>query len=248
MRSFAITYPQLMNQALGAGLAPDELVRLARAHELAQGLYDGLYRKHRVPFLCHGIRTASIALAESRSLEVVIASMLHAVYFLHVFAGSDRRGPRSSDRTFLRERIGEAAEMRVARYGELPWDEPEALRGYVRDASRHPPLTRDLLWMKLANELEDHLDAAAAYTAPQGLPGARVPFAADYVALAEALGHHELAGELQQALERCGATDVPPALRSRHRGSYRAARLWRASPFERLGSALRRRGLTGWMR
>ena len=38
MRAYAMTYPQLMNQAVSAGLAEPDLARLRDGHELAVGL------------------------------------------------------------------------------------------------------------------------------------------------------------------------------------------------------------------
>ena len=237
MRSFAMTYPQLMNQAVASGLAEPDLVRLRDAHELALGLVDGLYRKYSTPFLCHVIRTASITLTETRSMDVVLAALLHAVYFLNTFEASSRRGPREADRVLLRARIGSAAEELVTLYGETPWHQTDVLEAHAANAESHSHRTRKLLLLMLANELEDHLDAAEAYAA-NGAPDDR--HAAACVALSEALGHHALASDLGEAFDLCRTASVAPPLRTGRPGSYQATRLWRASPLERLGEALRR--------
>jgi hypothetical protein len=241
MRSFALTYPQLMQQAVRLGLGERDLVRLRRAHELAQGLTDGLYRKQSVPFLCHLIRTASITLAELPAADVVVASLLHAVYFLHVFEGSRRRGPRRTDRELLRGEIGSAAEELITRYGAIAWHDADVLEGYAALQDRSPE-TRGLLLMALANELEDRLDAGEAYAGDGGGAAPEPRHAAACLALAEGLGHHELACDLREAFDLGRAAAVAPSLRTGRTGSYEATRLWEASPLERLGSWLRRQG------
>ena len=241
MRAFALTYPQLMNQAVAAGFAEPDLVRIRDAHELAQGLVDGVYRKYGTPFLCHLIRTASISMSETRSLEVVLAAVLHAVYFLNTFEASTRRGPRQADRELVRARIGSAAEELVTLYGETDWH-IDALEAHAANAESQPPRMRKLLLLVLANELEDHLDAAEAYVGDEQVPSDR--HASACLALAEGLGHHALASDLREAFDLCRNASVAPFLRTRREGSYEATRLWRASPFERLGEALRRRRTT----
>jgi hypothetical protein len=238
---FAITYPQLMNQAAGLGLESRDLVRLHEGHELAVRLVDGIYRKQGVPFLCHLVRTASIVMTETRSVDVILAAMLHAVHFLHYFQGSGRRGPRASDRAFLRDIIGSHAETLVSRYGDFAWNEPGVVRGYAETADQHSAETRELLLMQLANELEDHLDAVTAYL-DVSEPGARdASFGAEYIELAEALGHNALALSLNEAFDLCRRTEVPSSVRRQRIGSYELrSRLWKANVVERLGSALRR--------
>jgi hypothetical protein len=68
MRSFALTYPQLMNQAIAAALDTEAVVRLRATYELAERFADGVYRPQGEPFLCHLVRTASIVLAEGQPL------------------------------------------------------------------------------------------------------------------------------------------------------------------------------------
>jgi hypothetical protein len=204
-------------------------------------LVDGIYREQGVPFLCHLIRTASITLSETHSVDVALAAMLHAVYFLHYFEGSSRRGPRAADRVFLRARIGEHAERLVERYAALVWNEPGMIVAYAEQADRHSSETKELLLMKLANELDDHLDAATAYVETSAGERRYDRFGDEYVALAEALGYELLAADLREALDLCRVTEAPNALVRRSSGSWQLrSRLWQANPIERIGSMLRR--------
>lgn len=82
MCSFALSYPQIMYQAIAAGSDTDTLIGLRSAHNVAMLLADGVYRAHGQPFLCHLVRTASIVLAEGEPLAVVQTAMIHAAYSL----------------------------------------------------------------------------------------------------------------------------------------------------------------------
>jgi len=75
IRPFALTYPQLMQQAQAQGLPAAELARLHRAYDALERLSDGFHRAQGMPFICHLVRTASIVLAERQPVEVVIAAM-----------------------------------------------------------------------------------------------------------------------------------------------------------------------------
>lgn len=243
MRALAMTYPQLMNQAAAYGLDPTALLRLRTAHDLAQRLVDGVYRKEGSPFLCHLIRTGSLVLDEVKGedLDAVVASMLHAVYFLHYFDHSTRRGPRPSDRRSIRQAVGERAERLIERYGQMRWDDEGTLRGYVRDVSRCDRDQRALLLMQLCDELEDHLDVAAAYSPHAKANRTYLSFGPIYVELALAMGHQGLAQDLEAAFDACRTAQVHDVLFQPGRRSYELrSRLWTASLIERLGAWVRR--------
>jgi hypothetical protein len=241
MKTFANTYPQLMNQAGALEFDERDLIRLRDGYDLAVRYVDGVYRSKGVPFLCHLVRTSSIVMTETRSVDVVVATMLHAVYFLHYFRGSRRRGPRVSDRAFLRDKIGVRAEALVRSYPTLPWNEYGVIRGYTESIDRLSEKTRDLLLMQLANELEEHLDASSAYLSDSLHQPRYLIFGEDYIELAEALGHENLAAALREAFDLCRRTEVPAALKRETAGSYELrSRLLKANLIERLVSAIRR--------
>lgn len=241
MRNYALTYPQLANQAIGLGFESADLLRLRTGFDLAQGMTDGLYRKQGVPFLCHFIRTASIVMTEVRSMDAILAALLHASYFLHYFKDSTRRGPRPSDRRFLRAQVGNAAEQLIDAYGELRWNEPGVMVDHATQIDQHPPKLRTLLLLKLANELEDHLDAAMSHSAIPRAQHRYVKFGAEYIELANAMGLDEMATDLREAFDFTRKTEIPKSLAQRHTSSYELkTRLFTANPIERVGSALRR--------
>lgn len=239
--TFALTYPQLMNQAADLGYDAAEQQRLRAAYELAARLVDGIYRKEGAPFLCHVVRTASIVMTETRDADVVLASLVHAAYFLHCFDGSRRRGPRAADRALLRETLGPGVESLVAEYATLPWGTEDAIARHREALDRLSPQTRKALLLSLANELEDHLDLAPAYAKGEPHGDRAMPLGEACAELASALGHPDLAAHLLATMGACRQARVSESLQREFDGSYELRdRLWMANPVERAGSALRR--------
>lgn len=204
MRSFALTYPQLMNQAIAAGVDADALVRLRAAHELAERLADGVYRPQGEPFLCHLVRTASIVLAESQPLPVVQAALLHAAYSLRRRVGSGSE--HGSRRAWLRKAAGPEVEQLVFAYDQLPWNSSAQLKRHVEDFAGYDQATRWVVLVRLANELEDHLDRSAAY-ASADLARRRQGRRDGCLTLARAACSPAFVSELMEVF--CGQLDPP---------------------------------------
>lgn len=234
MRPYAQTYAQLIGQAVQRGMPVQDLARLADAARLAEGIYDGLYRKSGTPFLCHGMRTASIVLSEDASIDIVTAALLHAAYFLHCFKDSNRRGPRKSDRELVRRTLGTSTDELIRQYTDLPWNYPDDIEKYCKQASMHDARMRKLILLSLANELDDHMDGGEALTGKHTDP----PW--NCVDLARAMGYPELAGELAEVFESSRDSQYPEVVLTGKKGSYLTRRLWLANPIELAGGIWRR--------
>jgi (p)ppGpp synthase/HD superfamily hydrolase len=221
MRTFALTYPQLMNQAraISYGVAArfegdtnrtvdasgarapayDDLAlsQLRRVYELAERVCDGVYRPNGTPFLCHVTRTASIAMAEGRPQSVVHACLLHTVYGLRYARGRRRWLPWPRRGDVLRETAGMEVERLSHAYDQLAWNSRAALRGHLAALDSYDATTREAVFMRLANELEDHLDNGKGYekAEPSSQRAERLD---DCSRLARRLGAEELALELEE--------------------------------------------------
>jgi hypothetical protein len=233
VRAHAQTYSQLAVQAEAAGLDDARLVRLRRAHDLAQAMVDGMYRAHGAPFLCHLVRTASILLAEDQPQPVIEAGMLHAAYLLHEFEGSRRTGRRAPLRRRLMAGVGPEVEALVRTYAGVRWrsaEDGEARLAALPDADG---ITRGAVAIAVANELEDHLDGARRYMNPPLDPVSLATRMRVSRALAETLGMHELAAELDE-VHRAVALPVRDALRTSRTVGYELPRgaSWRAGAVE----------------
>jgi (p)ppGpp synthase/HD superfamily hydrolase len=234
MRSFALTYPQLMNQAragaqsgnaisVAGGSASvdaersdavvyddDALTELRRVYELAERMCDGVYRPNGAPFLCHVTRTASIAMAEERPRRVVHACLLHAIYGLRYAGGRHRWFSWRGRRRDLREIVGKEVEGLVHAYDQLPWNSTDALREHLAKLDDYDETTRDAVFMRLANELEDHLDNGTGYE-KAARASERAGRRDECARLARRLGADELAEELEEALD-ASREELPSAV------------------------------------
>jgi hypothetical protein len=222
MRAYALTYPQLMNQAQAMGCSASDLTQLRRAYELAEAAVDGYYRAQGMPFICHLVRTASIVLSERQPVEAAVAALLHAAYMLHRFGGNGT--PTARQRRRLAGCIGGSAEALIRHYDELPWYTAEALRAHLASAGRCPLRTRQVLVMRLANELEDHLDRAMAYRGGYPYEARIASLGSAKVALAEALDCPQLAEELAAAFREHLERPLPAEVRRSQCHAYRLRR------------------------
>ena len=222
MRAYALTYPQLMNQAQAMGCSASDLAQLRCAYELAEASVDGYYRAQGMPFICHLVRTASIVLSEGQPVEAAAAALLHAAYMLHGFGGHGT--PTAHQRRRLADRIGGPAEALIRHYDELPWYTEEALRAHLASAGRYPMRTRQVLVMRLANELEDYLDRAMAYRGGYPYEARIESLGSTKVALAAALGCPQLAEELAVAFREHLERPLPAEVRRSQCHAYRLRR------------------------
>ncbi len=213
MRSFALTYPQLMNQALAQGFDESALRQLREAHDLAVKFFDGFYRAQGIPFINHLIRTASIVLAEKQPVEMVSAALLHSAYMF---------GAPAARRKELKQKLGDSAEALVNGYTNFPWRQEKAMVNHLEIFSHGsvPGQARQLLLIRLANELEDHLDDSMVYRG--GFPYA------DWISsrgqmiveLARKLELKELALELEEVFKATVSRKLPETLKSHCRDAY----------------------------
>lgn len=230
---YAQTNLQLFAQLMRAQVPEPELALLRRAYVLAVELFTGLVRPNGKPFLAHAVGTASVLAELGADAETVAAGMLHAAYALGDF-GDGRRGRTPSKQRRLCDLVGEGVERRITRYNRLRWSGAR-IREIQKEPDALDALDREVVLMRLANELEDHLDLGACFVAePPGRD--RLEAARD---LAEALGHPRLAEDLRACLAAEEAVRIPPWLRGVHARTFLVApRSHRVRPLVRLARLL----------
>lgn len=148
---------------LERGYADAEITGVARGYELAARLFTSRFRGSGKPFLAHAVGTAGILGLLRARAPVLIAGLLHAAY-THGDFGTDRVGMADWKRARLARSIGREVETLVARYTRRPWDEP-TVRALLGTVTSLPLEEREVLCMRLANELEDHVDRGIGYCA-----------------------------------------------------------------------------------
>lgn len=209
---YAQTNLQLYRQLHDDGRPVNEVVLLSQAYELAVPLFSAQIRSSGKPFLAHLVGTASILAAMGCRAEVVAAGLLHAAYGQGDWGdGRQRLVPRRRQR--VQRAVGREVESLVARYTEYPWNATSiaelAGRGSTLDVSE-----ADVVTMRLANLLEDHLDLGMAYSR-KGAKAKQANLVHDQCTrIAEALGNHRLAAELDETFAEHRTTTLPlPLLR-----------------------------------
>jgi len=211
MPPYAQTNLELFAQLTRSAWDAPDLVRIRVAYEVAMRLFTGCFRPSGKTFLAHLVRTASILADLDAAPPLVVAGLLHAAYSHGEFATS-AAGASPYKQRRVRAAIGADAEDLVASYTRLPWG-AEHLPGLLEKAGSADGRLRDVLVLRLANELEEHLDLAPLYC----------PNAAERRAWAEANGSlcvqmaerldlANLARALARAFEETRSGGVPAAL------------------------------------
>ena len=161
--TYAQTNVQLFNQLQREGYSKDDRQRIFEAYEFGMRIFSGLILPSGKPFIDHLVGTASILASLRVSTELVAAGLIHAAY-LHGDFGRFRTGASQRHRKQVRRAVGKETEEYVIEYHRLLWTSKQilALHDTVDELS---PMERDVLLMRLANELEHHLDFGALYFA-----------------------------------------------------------------------------------
>jgi (p)ppGpp synthase/HD superfamily hydrolase len=220
--AYAQTNLELYRQLGEAGYAPADVSRVQQGYELALPLFTGAFRSSGKSFLCHLVGTASILAAIRARVDVIAAGLLHAVYDEGEF-GNGWRGASADRRARFVSAVGAPVEDLVHRSDALRWA-PTSIAAIQAGLSSMSALERDVVLIRLANELEDHLDLGVLYGANSE---SRRRFMEEHrracFAMAEELGAQALADELAAVFDEVAKADVGPELRRGERGSFRVA-------------------------
>ena len=220
--AYAQTNVQLFNQLSADGWSDADLTRLRRAYELAMRTCTGRFQASGKPLLAHLTGTASILHAVGANPEVVTAGLIHSVYMQGDF-GDGERTISDARRDEVRRAVGEEVEKLVAGVARMPWDEETvpAIRDRLGELDE---TSRAAVVMRLADHLEHLLDLEPLYHGnPARRPAlARVtPLSRD---VAERLGLHALAAELDRWGRDAAAREIPEELRGASRAFTLAPR------------------------
>jgi hypothetical protein len=131
-------------------------------YQLQCDLFAGMMTGSGKPHLAHGIGTSSILLWLGAPRHVVLAGLIHNAYGMGDF-GDNGKGATEERREEVRGRLGTAAEACVLRFHEMkPWTAGMAAQFSERFATLDT-LDRETLMIRVADELEHHLDYGLHY-------------------------------------------------------------------------------------
>lgn len=172
-------------QLAGAGWTDHDLVTIRTSYDLAASLFAGAERGSGKPFIDHLIGCASCALLGGAAPAVVAAAVLHAAYDQGDF-GDGCTGATRAHRRRVQDAVGREVEALVHGYETFAWGPADAAAaGAALD--RASVATRAVLLVRVANEIDDALDAGLVVSGKATSPTGRVP-AGTVVGLAEQLG------------------------------------------------------------
>jgi len=213
MHSFAQTNIQLVNQLRDNGYVPAEIGTVVTSYELAMRLFTGLFRASGKTFIAHLVGTASILGTLRASSSIVAAGLIHAAYSSGDF-GDGSKGMTSAKREWIRSMVGNEIEEYVARYTGLVWRE-EAVPAVLDGIGSLGSLDRDVLLIRLANELEEFLDLGILYCGDEKRRQANYHEGSGklLIKMAERLGFPELALQLERAFKEVAGADIRSLLR-----------------------------------
>jgi (p)ppGpp synthase/HD superfamily hydrolase len=219
MQTYAQTNLQLYTQLRLAGVPNEDLQRVRAGYDLGLRLFPASFRGSGKPLLAHLVGTASILAAIGQPADVVTAGLLHAAYALGDF-GDGRLGMTDAKRARVRQAVGARIEDLVARYTAFDWNRNTipAIRQRVDSLGT---AEREVLVIRLANELEDHLDYGVLYcgNGEKRREYIRSPLNQS-VDMARSLGLTLLAEELDRAFTETLGAELPLALRNPHDYTY----------------------------
>lgn len=210
--SYAQTNLQLFRQMRQEGYGDADLAGVRRAYGLAARLFTSMYRGSGKPLLAHLVGTASVLVSLRAPAPLVSAAVLHAAYFFGDF-GDARAGATPEKREELRSAAGADVEEIIRRYDALRWDS-RSIAEIHAGAAGLGPRDRDVLLLRLANELEDHLDLGVLYCGNAEERRAAVrQWLHLCVDLAHQLGQPKLAAEFDRVFREILSEDVPEVVR-----------------------------------
>jgi len=214
---YAQTIVQLLKQLYDQGYSKADLERVAIAYKFPAQLLAGLYRPSGKTFIAHVVGTASILCELHVRCELIAAGLLHAAYE-HGDFGTYLKGISPAKRDVLRKNVGEEVENYVERYTAFRWTKETmpVIHGAFHAFNQ---IDRDVLLIRLANELDDLLDFGILYcfdAADKRRYYARARHM--MVEMAEKLGFSSLAQEMEQVLGAAFSMEPFDGFRSRHLG------------------------------
>ena len=167
MYHYAQTNIQLFNQLKSNGYSDAEYSLIVKAYQSAMPLFAGRFRASvGKTLISHLVGTASILASLRVPIEIVAAGLLHAAYNNGDF-GNREKGISDAQRKQLRNAVGKDVEDYIARYTALKWPVDQQDSILSKEFDTISSLDRQILLMRLANELEEYLDNSFFYCSPK---------------------------------------------------------------------------------
>jgi (p)ppGpp synthase/HD superfamily hydrolase len=218
-RTYAQTNIQLFNQLYRSQYSELDLQYIKQAYTFGQELFTSLSRGSGKPFMCHLVGTASILASLHAPIQIVTAGLLHASYIYGQWSGDDGPGITECKRRKVRAVVGYETEGLIAQYTRLKWNK-NTIPSIYEGLENLDHQARQVLLVRLANELEDHLDGGVLYC---GNAEQRLEYICSSlylsVEIAQRIHYPQLAAALEDAFRETITQQLPPVLTGQGRKS-----------------------------
>lgn len=211
MHSYAQTNIQLLNQLRCDGYSNTELESIYSAYKLVMRLFTGSFRASGKTFIAHLVGTASILGHLHVCAKVIAAGLLHAAYAQGDFGGIGKQGISETKRKQVSHLVGKEIEEYIAKYTAFSWNE-RTIPEIYQQLDELGPSDRDVLLIRLANELEEYLDLGIVYCGDTKYQQYIQREGHLLVEMAQKLGYPTLATELASAIEDNILAEIPTEL------------------------------------
>jgi len=211
---FAQTNIQLFNQMYELRYNEQEIATVKRSYDLAMTLFTGRFRGSGKTFIAHLVGTASILASVRSAPHIIAAGLLHAAYDSGDF-GDSKEGVSSAKRDYVRASVGAVVEEYIASYSELRWDQQVARSVHDKLDSLNQ-FEKDIVLIRLANELEDYLDLGILFCGIKKRTQAGYGDLSEciYRTIAQKLGFTELAELWEMEFEKTAIASAQPRFES----------------------------------
>ncbi|GFE67659.1 DUF6817 domain-containing protein [Chroococcus sp. FPU101] len=211
MYRYAQTNLQLYHQLRLEAYTDDDLKLIAQAYQLILDLFTGQFRSSGKTFIAHLVGTASILASFQVSIKVIAAGLLHAVYSQGDFGGLSKQGMNNAKRERVRKAVGQDVEEYIAYYTAFTWNANQIPKIYSR-LEELDTIAKDVLLIRLANELEEYLDCGLLYCGAAKHQLYQEHDTHLLSKMAEYLGYPALGVEIAQVLQENVSTILPQEL------------------------------------
>jgi hypothetical protein len=215
---YAQTNLQLYEQMRHQGYDLEDITRMKQGYDLAIKLFSGQYRANGKPFLNHLVGTASILLSRNLPVHLAITGLLHASYS-HGKLAFPGINLRSVKRRELQKVIGREIEGLICEYTKFRLT-PAIVRRLTEYPQSLGAIQRSVILVRLANDLEDHLDNGLAYCGKHKSIYTHADSAGNMSSLTSFLDQAELYAEILRIRCAIDSEAIPDALRNSQSSSF----------------------------
>jgi (p)ppGpp synthase/HD superfamily hydrolase len=218
MHYFAQTNIQLFNQLDRSGYSSADLSCIYKTYNLSMQLFTGAFRPSGKTFIAHLVGTASILAFLHAPIKVVATGLIHAAYEAGDF-GDGRKGISPYRRQQLKLVLGHEIEEYVAQYFAFKWHEETILSTCDRFESLNIA-EREILLIRLANELEEYLDLGLLYCGVLKQEQYSNRARNLILEMAEKLAGTDFSNKLKQAFQEAELAQIPIEFQNQTNRNY----------------------------